>query len=79
MNNSTKTTRFVPITMILVVEFYATSFCKSPCDGIDEAVNTTCTTGKPPKVFDLSILDYRAILDLCENEMMTIRFFGNQK
>ena len=32
--------------------FFATNYCKSPCDGIGGAVKTTCSQAKPPKVFE---------------------------
>ena len=53
--------------------FFATSYCESPCDVISGAVKTTCRQGK---TLNNQILDYKAILDLCENEMMSIKFFG---
>ena len=32
--------------------FFATNYCKYPCDGIGGAVKTTCSQTKPPKVFE---------------------------
>ena len=49
----------------------------APCDSINGAVRTTCRKAKPPKFFEKSNLrlDYKAILDLCENKIMSIKFF----
>ena len=45
--------------------FFATSYCKSPCDGIARAVNRTCNQGKPlQRSLNNQILDYKAILDV---------------
>ena len=30
----------------------------------------------PQRYLNIQILDYRAILELCENEMMSIKFLG---
>ena len=59
--------------------FLATSYCKSPCDIIGGAVKTTCGRRSLQRSLSNKILDYRAILDLCENEMMPIKFFGTCK
>ena len=32
--------------------FFATSYCKSPCDDLGGAVKTTCSQVKPSKVFE---------------------------
>ena len=36
----------------------------------------TCSRAKPPKSLNNQILDYKTILDLCENEKMLIKIFG---
>ena len=59
--------------------FLATSYCKSPRDIIGGAVKTTCGRRNLQRSLNNKILDYRAILDLCENEMMPIKFFGTCK
>ena len=45
----------------------------APCDGIGGAVRTTCTS-KAPKGLWIIKSYYKAFLDLCENEMMSIKF-----
>ena len=32
--------------------FFATSYCKSPCDAIGGAGKTTCSQAKPPNAFE---------------------------
>ena len=32
--------------------FFATSYCKSPCDGTGGAVKMTCSQANPPTVFE---------------------------
>ena len=62
--------------------FHKHDFCiraewiSAPYEGNGGAVKTTCSQAKPSKVFEWLILDYKAILDLCENEMMSITLFG---
>ena len=46
------------------------------CDGSGGAVKTTCSRARPPNSLNNQILDYKTILDLCENEKMLIKFFG---
>ena len=66
--------------------FFATSYCKSPCDAVGGAGKMICSQVKPPNIIvykclqmslNNQILDYRVMLDLCENEMMSIKFFWN--
>ena len=38
-----------------------------PCDVIGGAVKARCSQAKSPKVFNNQVLDYKAVLDLCEN------------
>ena len=84
MEDSTKTTKTlwicVPISMILVLVlhgcFFATSYCKLVCDSIGGAVKTNVAKRSLQRYLNNQILDYKAILDLCENEMMSIKFFG---
>ena len=45
----------------------------SPSDVIGGAVKTKCSQAKS---LNYQILDYKAIIDLFENEMMSLNFFG---
>ena len=74
--------------LVLVLNgcFFATSYCKSPCDAVGGTGEMTCSQAKPPNVIvykclqmslNNQILDYRVMLDLCENEMMSIKIFWN--
>ena len=84
MEDSTKTTKTLwicaPISMILVLVlhgcFFATSYCKFVCDSIGGAVKTNVAKRSLQRYLNNQILDYKAILDLCENEMMSIKVFG---
>ena len=77
--NSTKTTRTlwicVPIRMILTLVFFAKSYCKSPCDGTGGAVKRHAVNQSLQRSFNNQILDYKAMLDLCENKMMSVKLF----
>ena len=57
--------------------FFATSYCKSPCDK-RQATNDKRHVAKRSLQRSLNnqILNYKAMLDLCVNEMMSIKFFG---
>ena len=44
----------------------------SPSDVIGGAVKTKCSQAKS---LNYQILDYKAIIDLCENEMMPLKIF----
>ena len=59
--------------------FFATSYCKSPCEGIGGAVEQHTDKQSLQRSLNYQIVDYKAILDLCENEMMSIKFFGIYK
>ena len=84
MEGSTKTIRtlwiWVPISMILVLvvngRFFATSYCKPPCDGIGGAVKRHGAKWILRRPLNNQTLNYKAMLDLCENEMMSLKFFG---
>ena len=56
--------------------FFATSYCKCPCDGIGGAVKQRVAKRSFQRSFNNQILDYKAMLDLCEHEMMPTTFFG---
>ena len=56
--------------------FFATSYCKSPCDGIGGAVKRHAAKKILQRPLNNQILDYKAMIDLCENEMISIKFFG---
>ena len=56
--------------------FFATSYCKSPCDGIGGAVERHAAKQSLQRSLNNQIIDYKAMLDFCENEMMSIKFFG---
>ena len=55
--------------------FSATSYCKSQCDDIGGAVKRHVAKWNPETSFDHQILDYKPMLDLCENEVISITFF----
>ena len=56
--------------------FFATSYFKSPCVSIGVAVKWHVTNRSLQRCLNNQILDYKAILDLCENEMMSIKVLG---
>ena len=47
-----------------------------PCDDIGGADKRHVAKQSLQRFLNNKILDYKAILDLCENEMMSIKFFG---
>ena len=47
-----------------------------PCDGIGGADKCHVAKQSLQRFLNNKILDYKAILDLCENEMMSINYFG---
>ena len=50
-------------------------YCKSPCDGIGRTVKRNVAKQKSlQKFLNNQIVDYKATLDLCENEIMSIKF-----
>ena len=55
---------------------FATSYCKSPSDGIGGAAERHVAKRSFQWSFNKQMLDYKAIVDLCENEMMLIKVFG---
>ena len=58
---------------------FATGYCKSPCDSIGGAVKRHPSNQSLQSFLNNQILDYKAMLDLCENEMILIKFFGISK
>ena len=58
--------------------FFATSHGKSPCDGIGGAVKRHTAKRSLQRPLNNQILDYKAMLDLCREEMKSINFFGPQ-
>ena len=56
--------------------FFATSYCKSPFDGVDGAVKRCAAKWSLQRSLNNQILDYKAMLDLCENEMISIKISG---
>ena len=56
--------------------FFATSHGKSPCDGIGGAVKRHAAKRSLQRPLNNQILDYRAVLGVCEEEMKSIVFFG---
>ena len=59
--------------------FFATKYCKSPCDGIGGAVKRHVAKRMFERFLNNQISDYEAMLDLCESEMMPIKFFRISK
>ena len=79
MEDSTKTTRTlwknlcVPVSMILVLVLNEVLF---PVMALVEQLKQHVVKQSLQRSLNNQILDYKAILDLCENEMMSIKFFG---
>ena len=79
MEDSTKTTRTlwknlcVPASMILVLVLNEVLF---PGMALVEQLKQHVVKQSLQRSLNNQILDYKAILDLCENEMMSIKFFG---
>ena len=59
--------------------FFATSHGKSPCDGIGSSVKHHAAQRSFPRPMNNQILDYQAMLNVCEEEMSKIKFFGISK
>ena len=59
--------------------FFATSHGKSPCDGIGGSVKCHAAKRSLQRPISNQILDYQAMLNVCEEEMSKIRFFGISK
>ena len=55
--------------------FVATLVWKCPCDGIGGAVKQHVAKRSLQRSLNNQILDYKAMLDLSENEMMLIKLF----
>ena len=79
MESSTKTTRTlcknvcVPTSMILVLVLSELVF---PVMALVEQLKRLVAKRSLQRSLNYQILDYKAILDLCENEMMSIKFLG---
>ena len=77
MEDSTKTTRTlwicVPISMILVLVLNELVL---PVMALVEQLKRHVAKRILQRSLNNQILDYKAILDLCENEMMSINLFG---
>ena len=54
---------------------WSIGYCKSPCDGIGRVVKRHVAKQSLQKSLNNQIVDYKAMLDLCENEIMSIKFF----
>ena len=84
MDDSTKTTRnlwiCVSISMILVLVLNRCSLQQTivnlPVMALVEQLTRHVSKGNLQRSLNNQILDYRAILDLCESEMMSIKIFG---
>ena len=59
--------------------FFATSHGKSPCDGIGGSVKRHAAKRSLQRPKNNQILDYKAVLEVCEAEMQSIVFFGIAK
>ena len=55
---------------------FGTSYCKPLYDGIGGTVKQHVAKQILQKPLNNQILNYKAMLDLCENEIMSINFFG---
>ena len=77
MEDSTKTTRTlwicVPISMILVLVMNELVL---PVMAWVKQLKQHVSKRSLQRSLNNQILDYKAILDLCDNEMMSINFFG---
>ena len=58
---------------------FATSQRKSPCDGIGGAVKPHAAKRSLQRPLNNQILDYRVVLEVCQEEMKSIIFFGTDK
>ena len=59
--------------------FFATSHGKSPCDGIGGSVKRHAAKRSLQRPLYNQILDYKAMLEVCETEMKSIVFIGIDK
>ena len=79
MEDTTKTTRTlwknvcVPITMIFVLVLNELVL---PAMSLGEQLKRDVAKQSLQRSLNNQVLDYKAVLDLCENEMMSINFFG---
>ena len=59
--------------------FFATSHGKSPCDRIGGSVKCHAAKRSLQRPMNNQILDYQALLNVCEEEMSKIKFFRISK
>ena len=59
--------------------FFATSHGKSPCDGIGGAVKRHVAKRSLQRPLKDQILNYKTMLELCESEITSVKFFGISK
>ena len=55
--------------------FSGTSYCKYPCDDIGGVVKRHLSKQSLQRSFDQQILNYKHMLDLWKNEVISIKFF----
>ena len=51
------------------MRFFGTSYCKSPCVNISGAIKRYVAKQGLQRSLNNKILDYKAMLDLCENKI----------
>ena len=61
------------------MDIFCNKLLQSPCEGIGGAVKQHTDKQSLQRSLNHQIVDYKAMLDLCENEMMSIKFFGIYK
>ena len=59
--------------------FFPTSHDKSPCDGIGDSVKCHTSKRSFQRPMSNQILDYQAMLNVCDEEMSKIKFFAISK
>ena len=59
--------------------FLVNSYGKSQCDGIGGVVKCHAAKQSLQRPLNNQILDYRVVLEVCQEEMKSIIFFGNDK
>ena len=56
--------------------FFTTSYYKCTCDGTGGVVKRHIAKQRLQMSLNSQTLDYKTMIDLCENEIMSIKFFG---
>ena len=56
--------------------FFSTSYYKCPCDSTGGVVKRHVAKQRLQMSLNSQTLNYKAMIDLCENEIMSIKFFG---